>query len=382
MAKICMIQLNSSRFLTRVDREAKTLAANGHEVVLLALKDRDTEAVQERDGYTVRRVNVWTRRLPKWAIFKPFKAGETFTRLSWRGWRMGADVYDARDLEPLGLCWLLSKARRRSRLVYSSDELCLDRNGFDRKPSWIRTLYGFYERFFIKRAEATIITDKYRGRELERRYGIRPIVVRNVSELVKPLPRKASVPQLEDLRLLIYQGLLARGRGLEESIRSLEALEDCGLLVVGYGPVREELELLAQDLRVSDRVVFRDAVPYDELVKFTAAADAGLVLIQDVCRSYYLCAPNKFYEYLMMGVPVVASDFPEMREIVARHQVGILVDDPTDPNSIERAVRALFADAKAYQKTRERARKTALERFNWEIEKKGLLVAYDRVLES
>ncbi|RJQ52756.1 MAG: glycosyltransferase [Actinobacteria bacterium] len=379
-----MIQFNSSRFLTRVDREAKTLAGAGHEVVLLALKDPDTEATEEREGYVVRRVAVLTRRLPRWTIFKPLKAWEGAWRMFWRAWRSRSDVYDVRDLEPMAIGWLAARMRR-AKLVYSSDELCLERNGFDRKPSWLRALYGAYERFFIRRADVVISTDRYRGKELARRYpGIRPIIVRNVSELVKPMPKKAALPELKGrgLRLMIYQGLLSKGRGLEQAIHSLEQLEDFALLIVGYGPLEAELRMLAEELRVSDRVVIREAVPFNKLVKYTAAADAGLVLIQDVCRSYYLCAPNKFYEYMMMGVPVVASDFPEMRDVIAQHPVGVLVEDPSNSRSLVRAVRKMFADEDAYRDMRKTAREVALKRFNWGVEQKGLIVAYERILNS
>lgn len=384
MAKVCMIQFNSSRFLTRVDREAKTLASSGHEVILLALKDGDTSAVEQREGYVVRRVRVLSRSLGRWRMLKPLKAAEGAGRMLWHAWREKSDVYDVRDLEPMAVGWIAAKLRR-AKFVYSSDELCLDRNGWDRKPRWLVRVYGFYEGFFARRADATISTDRHRGKALEKRYPpVRPIVVRNVSEKVMPLPKKASIPELEGrhVKLLIYQGLLSRGRGLEQAISSLERLEDCALLIVGYGPIRDDLQLLAEDLRVADRVIMRDAVPYSQLVKYTVAADAGLVLIQDICRSYYLCAPNKFYEYMMMGVPVVASDFPEMRDIVHEYPVGVLVDDPSDPRCVARSVKHLFSDSKEYQKMRKSARDVALKRFNWDVEQKGLLVAYDRILED
>lgn len=349
---------------------------------MLAVKDANTAAFEEREGYDVRRIKVRTRRLARFGIFKPLTASETAARMLWRGWRAKADVYDVRNLEPLAVGWLLARVRR-AKLIYSSDELCLDRDIFAEKPEWIRRLYAAYERYFINRADVVIIPDRYRGKALEERYpDVRPIIVRNVSEVVKPLPKRAPLPELDRhrLKVLLYQGLLAEGRGLEECVRSLEQLEDSAFLVVGAGPLRRELQLLAEDLRVADRVIFRQALPQEELLRYTAAADAGMVLVQDTSMSQYLCAPNKFYEYLMMGVPVVASDFPEMRDIVMTYNVGTLVDDPSDPRGIGRAIRRMFADKEEYQQMRRNARKLALSRFNWDVEKKGLLVAYDRVL--
>lgn len=382
MANICMIQFANSRFLTRVDREAKTLAAAGHDVRLLAVADRDTPLLEEREGYTVRRVRVRTQRLPKWRILWPLRTLELIVRMLWRGWRSKAQIYDVRDLEPLAVGWMLARIRR-AKLIYSSDELCMERLPEEEMSAGLRRFYGAYEGFFIRRADAVIVTDRYHGKKLEERYaGVRPIVVRNVSEVVKPIPKKAKLRELDGhrLKILIYQGVLAPGRGLEEAVRSLEQLEDCALLIVGGGPLLDDLRLLSQDLRVSDRVIFRDSVSFKKLLAYTAAADAGMVLTQDSCRSDFFAAPKKFYEYLMLGVPVVASDFPELREMVSKYSVGTLVDDPSDPRSIARAVRVMFADGDRYGQMKKNARKAALDRLNWDVEKKGLLVAFDRAL--
>jgi len=379
-----MIQFGASKFLTRVDREAKTLAATGRHVRLLAIAGRGAPLAEEREGYTIQRVRVRSRGLPNWRVLWPLRTWELCARMLWRGWRARADIYDVRDLEPLAVGWLLARLRR-AKLIYSSDELCLDRRTLEDEPVWKRRLYGAYERFFIQRADVVVVTDRYHGKALEERYpGVRPIVVRNVSEVVKRLPKKVKLPELDGqgLRVLIYQGILAPGRGLEEVVRSLEQLEECALLVVGTGPLAHDLRLLAEDLRVADRVVFRDSVPFGELLGYMAAADAGMVLTQDSCRSDFLAAPKKFYEYLMLGVPVVASDFPELRELVTEYAVGTLVDDPSDPSGVARAVRAMFANSQTYQQMRKNARKVALKRFNWDIEKKGLLVAFDRALGS
>lgn len=379
-----MIQFSDARFLTRVDREARTLAQVGHQVWLLAVRERRSAALEERDGYVVRRVRVRSRGLPGWRVFAPLKAVEIFVRMVWHGWRCGAEVYDARGLEALAASWTAARLRRAG-LIYSCDELGLERQALAHKPSWIIGLYGASERFFTKRAKAVVVTDRYHGRALEERYPwVRPIVVRNACETVKRVPKKAKVAELErrKLKLLLYQGILARGRGLEEVVRSLEQLEDCAVLFIGSGPLAGELKLLAENLRVADRVVLREPMPFDQLVHYTAAADAGIALTQDVSRSDYLAVPKKFYEYLMNGVPVIASDFPEMREMVKAYQVGVLVDDPSDPHSIARAARALFADKEAYQQMRRRARKIALDRLNWEVEKEGLLVALDRTLNG
>jgi glycogen synthase len=388
MAKICLIQLNANpRFLNRIDREATTLGRQGHEVVLLAIMDPDTPAVEERDSYKVKRVAIWTRKvLPKSGWTLPIKAVETFLRMSAAARRERADVYDPHDLEPLAIGWLAARMHlsrsRRARLVYDMDELCTGRATLLARPRWYVSLLEAYERAFIGKADVTITSDESRADAIVEYYGARrPRVVRNVPYKLADLPEPVDLSEFRRGRhLLIYEGILSDHRGIEPSIAAMRELDDHCLLLLGYGARRDRYQWMIDEAGLADRVRIHDAVPFAEMMRYARTADAGLALIQGVCESYRRAAPSKLYDYLMVGTPVIASDLPEMRAVVEAHDVGELVADPSDPAAIAAAVRCLFADPERFEEMRRRARDAALSEYNWDIERERLLAAWAEVL--
>jgi glycosyltransferase involved in cell wall biosynthesis len=378
--KVCIVQYNASTFLTRVDRSARTLAEMGYEVVLVALQLDDEPAFEQRDGYVVKRVPMkWrkkTRRLRafRWieAVFRTYSAAS----------RESADIYDARDIYPLMVCWLAAK-RRRARLVYDSDELNLDRNWPWTHKRWWRVLGSAYEGFFIRRSDAVITTDVGRADILEKRYSIpRPVVVMNVPDLIKPIVADGDFRARalgEQRYLLLYTGTLIPNRGLLECVDALDELPECALAYVGFGHIAEEIEARIAKRGVQDRATVFDAVPYEKLVEYTAAADIGLVPIVGSCLSYVYAAPNKLFEYMMAGIPVVASGLPDMARVVTEERVGSLIADPAEPLSIAAAVRELIDGAEPLSAYGTRGQRAVAERFNWGLEKRTLVDTYENL---
>lgn len=377
--RVCIIQYNSSKYLTRVDRAARTLAEAGWDVVLVAIKDQDTAAFEDRGAYVVHRVELRARSLPSWPLVRVLRHIEAVFRTFSLAVRLRADVYDARDAEPLLVAWAAARIRR-ARLVYDSDELNLDRNKPQCRKRWWRFAMFRFERFFTRRADVVLTTDHGRADVLQERYRIpRPTVILNVPE---------SFPEIEaDLAfraralgdrdfLLIYQGVLIENRGIPEMIRAMSSLTDCSLAVVGYGHRGEEYRRLAADLDLRDAVRFFDAVPFEQLMRYTAAADVGMIPLIPACLSYVYAAPNKLFEYMMAGIPVVATDLPDMAAIVEQERVGTLIADASDPAGIVDAVRRLLDGDESLTVVGRRARDAALHRYNWGIESARLLAAY------
>jgi glycosyltransferase involved in cell wall biosynthesis len=375
--KLCIVQYNASRFLSRVDRSARTLAEAGWDVVLVAIKDAETPAFEERDGYVVRRVELASRRWPRW--LRPLRWVEAV----WRTYRVAraerADAYNPRDIYPLLVCWAAAR-RQRVPYVYDSDELNLYRNWPWAQKRWWHTLAKAYEGFFVRRAAAVITSDEGRATVLAETYGIeRPVVVRNVPEPVEQVrPDEAfRTTALGDARyLLIYQGIFVPNRGLLELVEAMCELPECALALLGYGQLRERIETRIAELGLADRVRVFDAVPQETMLAYTAAADAGVIPIVGSCLSYVYAAPNKLFEDMMVGVPVVASDLPDMAAVVTGERVGTLIADPTSPASIASAVRGLVHGTEPLAEIGARARQAALARHNWDVERPKLLAAW------
>jgi glycosyltransferase involved in cell wall biosynthesis len=164
---------------------------------------------------------------------------------------------------------------------------------------------------------------------MARRYRISPPgVIRNIPD-ASMMPsalgsENGGTP--DDARLALYVGALTTGRGLELSIMALNHIDDVRLRLVG--PARpaylDELVELARREGVSDRVEFAGAVSPDELIETISRASVGLALIQPVCLSYRMSLPNKVFEYVAAGLPVLGSDLPAISALVTEHRIGLL----------------------------------------------------------
>lgn len=374
--KVCILQYNASEYLTRVDRSARALVADGHDVVLVAVRDDRTPAFEDRDGYTVKRVAIASRRLPRRFGLRLFRFIEGIWRTFAQAYREDADVYNPRDAEPL-LAAHAAALLRRSLVVYDSDELCLYRN----KPVARRRLWRWamrrYEGFFIRRSAAAVTSDHGRADIIAETYRVpRPTVVRNVPERMDTIvPDHAfRAAASGDCRyLLIYQGIFVPNRGLPELIAAMRGLPDCALALVGYGHIQDELEGIVSQEGLGARVRLFEAVPFATLMGYTAASDVGVIPLIGSCLSYVHAAPNKLFEFMMAGIPVVVSDLPEMARVVREERVGTLIEDPSDPASIALAVQDVLQMDEPLAEMGARARDAALARYVWETDREAYL---------
>jgi glycosyltransferase involved in cell wall biosynthesis len=131
---------------------------------------------------------------------------------------------------------------------------------------------------------------------------------------------------------------------------------------------------MGEELGIAERLRFVATVPHDDLLRHTTTADVGVVPFQRTSMNNYLATPNKIFEYLMAGVPIAVSAFPEMTRIVQEHRVGA-VFEPADPDDIARALRTVLDDSERAA-MRERAWTLARTRFSWEHESRTLLEIY------
>lgn len=202
---------------------------------------------------------------------------------------------------------------------------------------------AWIERRAIRRVDAVTVSGPLDADVLAERYALteRPAVILNTppyadrvaSDLLR---RHCSIPP-DDL-VLLYQGVIHHGRGVEPVMAAMATSSDVHLCVIGDGPARAALEQRAAALGVADRVHWVGSIPYDDLHAWTCSADVGLTLIEDVSMSYAYALPNKFFEYMRARIPQLVSDLPALHAMVQEHPVGILVDAALAPQDIVRAI--------------------------------------------
>jgi glycosyltransferase involved in cell wall biosynthesis len=223
---------------------------------------------------------------------------------------------------------------------------------------------------------------------LEERLSIsRVVVVHNCPPRWEP-PAIASDPLRPAAGLapgtpvVLYHGGFTRDRGLLELADAMlePGLERTHLILLGFGPLEETLKERARETRAGGRIHVLPAVPPDELAAWVAAADVGAMPNQPRTANERLSTPNKLFESLAVGLPVVSSDFPERRAIVIDDPDGPLgaVCDPTDTASIAAAIRSIVdLEPDARDGLRARCLRAAHLRWNWETESARLVGLYD-----
>ncbi|HET9614928.1 MAG TPA: glycosyltransferase, partial [Candidatus Limnocylindrales bacterium] len=211
-----------------------------------------------------------------------------------------------------------------------------------------------------------------------------PLVVMNCSVRFDPARRgqrrfheRLGLPA--DRAVVLYHGGLFPERGIEQLIEAMPALPDADLVLMGYGALTAVLPAWIAASPAGDRIHVVPAVPPAELHDWVASADVAAMPIQPSTLNHRLTTPNKLFEAMAAGVPVVVSDLPGMATIVRETGCGV-VCDPRDPTSVAAAIRSILelpaAERAAYA---ERAARAADETYNWEAQADILLAEYGRL---
>lgn len=422
--RVCMFVYNNLLHDARVRKEAATLARAGYDVTVLALHEPGrTARVEQIQGYRVVRLSrsilgisrreamAWlrgrrptaqatpgapaappglglpsaakpARLLMAWLetaihlCVYPLRRVVVYLRFVWAALGTRAAVYHAHDLNTLLMAWTASRLGR-GRLIYDTHEVATARARMK-----LRWWAQFLERRLIHAAHAVICTNQTRADYTQQLYGLPPpVVLRNLPAYREPEPSDLMHTRLglpSGAKIVLYQGGIQPERGLEQLLEAAPAIRGGLIVLLGSGRLKPAIQQRAAELGLAGLVYFHDAVPVDELPQWTACAYVGLQILQNTCFNHYSSLSNKLLEYLMAGVPVVASDLPEMRRVVEETGAGLLVD-ASDPAAIAMAVNRLLADEPLRDEMARRAR-AARRRYCWEQEERVLADLYARLL--
>jgi len=250
--------------------------------------------------------------------------------------------------------------------VYDSHELWPD---MMLVPEPVKALARSIEKLLIRRADFVMTVNEFIATELASRYSLKrgPQVVYNCprSDPLKVHKRRTAA------KIALYQGLYAPERGLENLVKAADYhLPDIHLVFRGYGVIEQELRSLSTGRK---NVRFDTPVKMSRLVSAASEADVGLIpyLPTNLCN--YLASPNKLFEYIQAGLPVIASDIPFMRKLILENDIGMLFD-ARDPRNIANAINR---STRPRVHGRQRANLASVAaRYNWEIESEKLLQSY------
>ena len=398
---------------TRVEKEAAALTDAGHQVRIIASRHPDLPAFERRgaveivrveeDPLPARIVRALVARRTRGAAGAPGtvitreavssggvrarllrEALRVHLRLTLRRYSRNAlkaarlaDLWIAHDLETLPTA-LRAREKLGGRVLYDSHEFFTDSpltRGDEKR--WERV-----ERRCIGRADAVMTVSGGIARLLAERYGIpEPEVLMNVpyapdAARGEPVDLRGELGLPAASRIVLYLGGIQQLRGLDVMIRAIAERDDLALVMMGPGSdaYKRELEAQAAAAGVADRIRFLPPVPPADIRRHALGADVGVVMHQgDRYLSYRYALPNKLFDYLHAGLPVVVSDLPELGGVVTGNRVGATCD-PTDPASIADAVDRVTADPELRANV-----DRAAPLYTWEREREKLLALAARL---
>ena len=332
----------------RVFKVCNTLLSMGFEVELVGVC-RPWSVDLSRE-YTCKRMKMWFNTGPLFYI-------EFNLRLFFYLLFKPSALLLSNDLDTLLANFLASKLKRIP-LVYDSHELfpeapeLLDRRL--KKRIWERL-----ESFLLPKLKYSYTVCDSIKWHYKSMYGIDMKVVRNVPQLVEQSPKNI------ESNIILYQGNINPGRGLELAIRTMKHLPKHQLKIIGNGTGLNELKALAESEGVSNQVNFLGRIPFEDLKNHTNTASIGILFEEPLGLSFEYSLPNKLFDYIHAEIPVLANPLVEVEKIVNQYTVGELIVD-RNPEKIAQQIKNMESKKTSYQFAKAKAE------LNWGNEEKVL----------
>lgn len=423
-----LLVANQANPYSRALRVARSLAADGYEVEIAALageaptreadgdieirryapsgpwarwggdgrRDAAGQDQAERGRGLTGRLGALLRRGPRGLL--ELAAKIVFWPLAVRGWWHGlrsavapADLYHAFGILSIGVALELARSARRSgragMVVYDVIDVILESNNYSMVPGPILAWYRWRERRWVRRSDLIVTVNAPIAGHLSRIWalGEPPTVLLNCQPRATiPDPRpdliRAATGIPAHRRIVLFLGRLGRERGLDEAARAVLELDDTALVVIGFGPWAERLRERDRDPRYAGRHFTLPPVHPDALADWTASADVSIIAVPANSLNQRLSTPNKFWESLTAGTPVVVGrDLTVMRAIVEESGLGAIADLDSLGSGLNAVLGLPDAELRAM---RERCLEVTRTRYNWETAVQPYLGAVRRLTGS
>lgn len=374
--QVLSLVLHSFETDSRVLRACSSLIGVGFRVKVVALHEGQLPLRQTIGELEVERVRLWTRKGPKWRPFQFVKYFEWCVRVAWNFRRFG--IIHCNDLNTLPAGILLKLISfGKARVVYDAHEFESNHKAGQSKLS-IKMLQ-MLEGSLIGFADEVVTVADGIADEYARIYRIpRPTVVLNCPPRM-PVSRENRFRERfrirDDQTIFLTQGWLRPNRGIELMLDTFAGFPDDSkvLVVMGRGILQATVEAY------SDRhsnIFHHPVVPPEEVLVHTASADFGVAVIGDTSFSKRHCMPNKLFEFMMAGLPVIVSDLPEMRKLVNDLDLGLVCSELT-PAGLAASVNEIMDQDR--DKLVANVRKGA-EIYNWDVQKQVWIDVVNRVV--
>ena len=353
----------------RVHKTCMVLHEMGFEVTLVGRKRRLSLPIEKREYKT--------KRL--WLIFEkgPFFYIEFTNRLFWYLLFKKADLLVSNDLDTLLPNFLIKKLKC-IQIVYDSHEYFCGVPELENRP-FVRKIWKTIEKWIFPKLKDVFTVNESIANLFKKEYRVDVRVVRNIPIKLENNSTKTreELGLPSDKKIIVLQGAgINIDRGAEEAVESMQYIENALLLIIGSGDVLGILKNCVSILKLEEKVWFIPKMPFNQLIEYTKNADLGLTLDKDTNINYRFSLPNKLFDYINSGTPIIASSLVEIKKIIDKYQIGSIIENH-EPSSIAKSINQALFDNEKLELWKNNLI-IAAEEMNWENEKKEFINVFKK----
>lgn len=370
MKKVTLIVLNNFLNDSRVLKEAMSLQNMGFVVQVVALHEEALQEFEKIQNISVHRIKLKSRDWSKKKIVQILKYFEYMYRFV-KSYKK-SDFIHCNDLNTLPMGVVIKKFfNKNAKVIYDAHEYEINDIPNQSKIS-IKIKY-ILEKFLIKYADSVITVSNSIADEYVKLYNIKkPYLVLNtppLQEIKKHDFFRKTFNIAKEEKIFLYQGGLSDGRGIEILLESFKKNKNT-IVFMGYGSLESLVKKYANKYK---NIFYHEAVSPDVLLNYTSSADFGILFYENNCLNHNFCSPNKMFEYIMAGLPIIVSNLHEMKNLVQTYKIGVVAKE-NSPKELSKATEEIQnLNEKELNKNLRKAR----EIFNWQEQEKVLRDCYN-----
>jgi glycosyltransferase involved in cell wall biosynthesis len=339
----------------RADKICTTLMELNYEVILVGRLYKDSKIISR--NYETKRFKLWFN---KGLLFYANYNIRLFVFLMFTK----PAILWSNDLDTLPSNFLVSKLYK-IKLIFDSHEYFTEVPELINRP-FIQSCWKTLEKGMLPKMKNVITVSQSIAALFEKEYHINVSLLRNVPILNKKEVHVANI-KIESKKIILYQGAINVNRGIEHMVKAMQYVDTSILYLLGDGDISQQISALIIELQLQKKVIMLGKIPFEELHGYTQQADIGLSLEEDAGLNYRFALPNKLFDYVHAGIPVLVSNLPEMKNLVRNYELGDWIENH-DAKHIAQKITAMLENKEKMELWKANCKKAALE-LNWDKEK-------------
>lgn len=369
MKSVYVSVINDLSHDQRVHKVCTVLHEKGFKVTLVGRQLPDSQPIIR--AYQTKRMKMLFK---KGAFFYAFFNVRLFFLLLFSK----TDILHSNDLDTLLANYLVSKIKRVP-LIYDSHEYFTGVPEIQNRK-WVKKVWTTIEKWIFPKLKFVFTVNESIADLYKQQYKVNVWVMRNIPSMknIQLLKSKEELNLPKDRKIIILQGAgINVDRGAEELLEAVSLMNNCLLVIAGSGDVIEQLKLRSQKEDLSNKVRFTGKLPYEEMMQYTMLSDVGVTLDKPNNTNYELSLPNKLFDYIKAGIPILSSNLIEIKKVIQTYQIGAIIIDH-NPLTIKNGLEEILNDETKRLQYVENSKK-ASKQLSWENEVLELVQVYDKI---